>query len=117
MASLGDLSVNAVVIGTRHDSHARLAVKALEAGKHVFIEKPLCLTEEELDAIRAVYEDKAQKGLTLTVGFNCRFSACRCGEKVLRGERIPVMTYRVNAGKSPRNIDPGSCNRRRPTDR
>ncbi|MFO0768254.1 MAG: bi-domain-containing oxidoreductase [Nitrospiraceae bacterium] len=100
---LGDLSVNAVVIGTRHDSHARLAVKALEAGKHVFIEKPLCLTEEELDAIRAVYEDKAQKGLTLTVGFNRRFSphADAARKFFARRENPLVMTYRVNAGKIP----------------
>ncbi len=102
-AVLHDAAVNAVLIGTRHDSHARLVVKALEAGKHVFVEKPLCLTEQELDAIRAVYEDKAQKGLTLTVGFNRRFSphAVAARRFFERRENPLVMTYRVNAGKIP----------------
>jgi predicted dehydrogenase len=52
-----------VLIGTRHDSHAALTIKALLAGKHVFVEKPLCLTEDELKDIRSVYEKKAPDGL------------------------------------------------------
>jgi threonine dehydrogenase-like Zn-dependent dehydrogenase len=74
---LRDPAINTVVIGTRHDTHGLLVVKALEADKHVFVEKPLCLTEEELDAIRVVYQDKATKGLRLIVGFNRRFSPPR----------------------------------------
>ena len=49
--SCADPSCNTVVIATRHDSHARLVQQALSAGKHVFVEKPLCLTAEELTAI------------------------------------------------------------------
>ncbi len=48
-------SVDAVVIATRHDSHAALVVQALEAGKPVFVEKPLCLTLDELAAIEDAY--------------------------------------------------------------
>jgi threonine dehydrogenase-like Zn-dependent dehydrogenase len=56
-AVMGDADVNAVVITTRHDSHARFVLMALERGKHVFVEKPLALTLEELAAIREAYED------------------------------------------------------------
>ena len=100
---LRDPAVNAVIIGTRHDTHGRLVVNALEADKHVFVEKPLCLSEEELDAIRAVYQNKSVKGLRLHVGFNRRFSphADRARE-FFRSRRNPlVMTYRVNAGAIP----------------
>ena len=47
-AVFADPSVDAVVITTRHDSHARLVLQALESDKHVFVEKPLCLTLDEL---------------------------------------------------------------------
>jgi acetyl-CoA C-acetyltransferase len=48
--------VDAVVIATRHDSHARYVVQALERGKHVFVEKPLCLSRDELRAIETAAE-------------------------------------------------------------
>jgi predicted dehydrogenase len=100
---LRDPAVNAVIIGTRHDTHGRLVVNALEADKHVFVEKPLCLTEEELDAIRAVCQDKAAKGVRLLVGFNRRFSPhADRARAFFRSRRNPlVMTYRVNAGMIP----------------
>jgi predicted dehydrogenase/threonine dehydrogenase-like Zn-dependent dehydrogenase len=68
---LADTDVDAVLITTRHGAHAAQVIEALEAGKHVFVEKPLALTFEELDAINASYQ-KTNK--TLTVGFNRRFS-------------------------------------------
>ena len=100
---LRDPAINTVLIGTRHDTHGRLVVKALEADKHVFVEKPLCLTEEELDAIHAVYRDKAAKGLRLMVGFNRRFSphAEKAREFFAHRENPLVMWYRINAGKLP----------------
>ncbi len=66
-----DLETDAVVITTRHDSHARFVVQALEAGKHVFVEKPLSLTLNELDEIEAAYDTSR----ILMVGFNRRFCA------------------------------------------
>ncbi|MEM6769401.1 MAG: bi-domain-containing oxidoreductase [Bacteroidota bacterium] len=63
--------VDAILITTRHNAHARQVIAALEADKHVFVEKPLALTHGELDAIDAAYQ-KTDK--TLTVGFNRRFS-------------------------------------------
>ncbi len=52
---LGDEAIDLVLISTRHDSHAALTLRALEAGKNVFVEKPLALNEEELAAIEAFY--------------------------------------------------------------
>ena len=69
-ALLADPSCNTVVIATRHDSHAPLVQQALAAGKHVFVEKPLCLTAEELGAIEAAYTGEQ----LLMVGFNRRFA-------------------------------------------
>jgi predicted dehydrogenase len=66
-----DPSINTVVIATRHNSHAELAARALEAGKHVFVEKPLALNFVELDRVRAAH---AQSGRQLMVGFNRRFA-------------------------------------------
>jgi predicted dehydrogenase len=80
-----------------------MVVDALNAGKHVFVEKPLCLTEEELAQITAVYEEKAKEGLHLVVGFNRRFSPHADRVRALfkdRGNPL-VMSYRVNAGTLP----------------
>ena len=74
---LADAEVNAVVITTRHDSHARLVCDALRAGKHVFVEKPLCLTLDELQEIETVYSSfLTSRSLLplLMVGFNRRFA-------------------------------------------
>ncbi|MCU1491245.1 MAG: putative zinc-binding dehydrogenase, partial [Acidimicrobiaceae bacterium] len=68
---LADPSVDAVVIATRHHLHAEQTVQALEAGKHVFVEKPLGLNEAQLAQVLAARE---KSGKLLTVGFNRRFS-------------------------------------------
>ena len=67
---LSDPSCNTVVIATRHDSHASLVQECLSFGKHVFVEKPLCLTVDELSAIEAAYTGET----ILMVGFNRRFA-------------------------------------------
>lgn len=71
---LEDGQINAVVIATRHDSHASLVSAALRAGKHVFVEKPLCLSMEELEDIQAAYEAVSDRNVLLMVGFNRRFA-------------------------------------------
>jgi polar amino acid transport system substrate-binding protein len=100
---LGDRDINTVFIATRHDSHAAYVVKALEAGKHVFIEKPLCLTGDELEEVARHYTALAAKGspVSLMVGYNRRFSPLAEMMKKELGEGPRAMTYRVNAGSIP----------------
>lgn len=69
---LTDRATTAVFIVTRHNLHADMVVAALNAGKHVFVEKPLCLTSVQLDQIRAAVA--ANPGSMLMVGFNRRFA-------------------------------------------
>ncbi|MDT7542777.1 MAG: hypothetical protein QOE33_2681 [Acidobacteriota bacterium] len=97
-AVIDDPTVNLVVIATRHDSHAQLVRRALDAGKHVFVEKPLALNDEELDS---VIEAASRSRAKLAVGFNRRFSPhARAAREVFRDRRDPLsIIYRVNAGR------------------
>ena len=89
-------SINTVFVATRHDSHAELVGKALQEGKHVFVEKPLCLTIDELiNIIGILKESEAQ----LMVGYNRRFSPFAEKIKKMFNSGPMAMTYRVNAGK------------------
>jgi predicted dehydrogenase len=96
---LEDPDVGAVVIATRHDSHAGLVCDALVAGKHVFVEKPLALSEGDLARVQAACERAG--GLVVMVGFNRRFSPhAQRMKELLAGATEPrcfVMT--VNAGE------------------
>lgn len=67
---------NIIVISTRHNTHADLVIKSLKAGKHVFVEKPLCLKLEELVQIKKTYYEnlKSNEKKILMVGFNRRFA-------------------------------------------
>lgn len=100
-ALLADAGAHAVVISTRHDSHAEYVLRALAAGKHVFVEKPLALTLDELGRI----EEAARGAPTqlLMVGFNRRFAPQVVKVKQLLagmpGPKALVMT--VNAGAIP----------------
>ena len=100
---LNDENVDLVLIATRHDSHAALTLKALEAGKHVFVEKPLATTQAELDQIKAFYESEAAIKPVLFTGFNRRFSPYITEIKKHTGKRINplLIRYRMNAGYLP----------------
>lgn len=103
---LADPEINTVVIATRHESHARYVCEALRAGKHVFVEKPLAITRDELSEIEQTYE-KVNGGeggaLLLMVGFNRRFAPQVQKMKALLSSvhepKTLVMT--VNAGAIP----------------
>jgi predicted dehydrogenase/threonine dehydrogenase-like Zn-dependent dehydrogenase len=101
-AVLADASCNAVVIATRHDSHARLVLDALAAGKHVFVEKPLCLTLAELERIEAAYGQAAAAGPAplLMVGFNRRFAPLvqELRQQLARLTGPKAFVYTCNAG-------------------
>jgi predicted dehydrogenase len=93
-----------VVIATRHDSHAHLTLRALQAGKHVFVEKPLALTAEEIDAVAAAAASyPAEHRPLLMVGFNRRFAPHVARMKALLASvhepKCVIMT--VNAGAIP----------------
>lgn len=98
---LNDSEVNLVVVGTRHDLHAELAVQALKRNKNVFVEKPLALNDEQLVDVL----DAAQKSSgRLMVGFNRRFAPlARQAHDFFAGRDYPLsMIYRVNAGRIPK---------------
>jgi len=90
-----DEKTNTVFIATRHDSHASYVLKGLEANKNVFVEKPLCLLESELEKI---IEAQFFNNKSVMVGFNRRFSPLTTKLKKHLGNNPMTMLYRVNAG-------------------
>lgn len=115
-AVLDDPDISGVIITTRHNLHAEMALQALRAGKHVLVEKPLCLSRDELEEIRAFFrtdnpgpttnnQDSANNKLrpTLTVGYNRRFSPHVRKMKALLGEAPGPMNLvaTFNAGAVP----------------
>lgn len=100
---INDPNINTVAILTRHDSHAELAVKALKAGKHVFVEKPLAITPEQLDKIEQ--QLLITNNCLLLTGFNRRFSPLAQGLSTFFKNRTEPMHmhYRINAGYLPLN--------------
>lgn len=99
---LQDDEVDLVLITTRHDQHARLTLEALRAGKHVFVEKPLAIFQEELDDIETFFA-KNSSALSLTVGFNRRFSPHAQKMKTLLGNAPMNVIATMNAGNIPAN--------------
>jgi len=99
---LADTEIDLVLISTRHDLHAQQALAALRAGKHVFVEKPLALNEDELEAIESFYAEGEGAPLLMT-GFNRRFSpAIVRTRELLAGRTTPIVAdYRMNAGYLP----------------
>ena len=102
---LADKSVDTVVITTRHAAHASMVLEGVQAGKHVFVEKPLALTNEELDAIVAAYSAMSGTGAgqMVMVGFNRRFAPLALKMKeLLGGGETPVnIVATMNAGFIP----------------
>ena len=108
-------NINTVFIATRHDSHSEFVLKALKAGRHVFVEKPLCLTAEELSQIVDLLNrqtdisngnstrqlDDSTNHPILMVGYNRRFSPLAQMIKEAFGEGPMSMIYRINAGYIP----------------
>jgi predicted dehydrogenase len=112
-AMLANPAINSVAIVTRHDTHARFVAQALQAGKHVFVEKPLAINHAELEEVQAAYDAAHQsdpsgqigKDPQLMVGFNRRFSPqVRKMKALLQAVKEPksfIMT--MNAGAIPAN--------------
>jgi predicted dehydrogenase len=100
---INDKNINTIAILTRHDSHADLVIKALKAGKNVFVEKPLAINSVQLSAVSK--QLKANSQSLLTVGFNRRFSplAQTLSSFLLHRNEPFHAHYRVNAGYIPLN--------------
>jgi predicted dehydrogenase/threonine dehydrogenase-like Zn-dependent dehydrogenase len=93
--------VDAVVISTRHGTHAALATKALLGGRDVFLEKPAAISEDQLATLSSAVH---RSGCRLVVGFNRRFApfACKVHDAFANRKTGLVMSVRVNAGRIPR---------------
>ncbi|ACV67688.1 bi-domain-containing oxidoreductase [Desulfohalobium retbaense] len=107
-ALLSDPEINTVFVTTRHNTHYRFVMQALEAGKHVFVEKPLCMNREELDDISNAYADRGSltsnhRPPILMLGFNRRFAPLiqqmQQALGAMSGPKSMIMT--VNAGEIP----------------
>jgi predicted dehydrogenase len=98
-----DQDVDLVMITTRHNSHASLAIEALNCGKNVFVEKPLALNQEELDQVVEAYQ---KSGKTITVGFNRRFAPLAIKmKKALSTVATPMnIIATMNAGFIPSSV-------------
>lgn len=94
-----DSQIDAVIICTRHDQHGEQVLQALKAGKHVLVEKPLCLTNEELDKIGEFYNQNPN-GPVLLTGFNRRFSpaAVEIQNHFAKRTSGGIIQYVMNAG-------------------
>lgn len=93
-----DKDTAAVFIATRHDLHAGLVIAALRAGKHVFVEKPLCIRAEELESVAACIKELGDHCPLLTVGFNRRFApATKRVEEFFAGARPLSLSYRFSS--------------------
>jgi predicted dehydrogenase/threonine dehydrogenase-like Zn-dependent dehydrogenase len=105
-AVFDDPAVDAVVVATRHDSHAELVIRAIEAGKHVFVEKPLALNHQDVDRIEAAMTAARTAGHSpmVMVGFNRRFAphVVRATDALKRiGEQPRILLMTMNAGEIP----------------
>ncbi|OGS21262.1 MAG: hypothetical protein A2252_08330 [Elusimicrobia bacterium RIFOXYA2_FULL_39_19] len=95
-------NINALMILTSHSAHCSMVLKALDSGKHIFVEKPLCINENELSRIITAYEALNIKP-AFTVGYNRRFSplALKLKNFFINRQDPLIMTYRVNPGFVP----------------
>jgi predicted dehydrogenase len=97
---LNDKEIDLVMICTRHDLHGKMVLDSLKAGKHTFVEKPLCITRSELESVRTFFNTQNEKIPLLMVGFNRRFSKHVLEAKKHTDKRInPLFIhYRMNVG-------------------
>src|SRR5215471_9791324 len=100
---LDDQSIDAIFIGSRHRTHAEFTIQALNAGKHVFVEKPMVVTEEQLDGVIDAYQRANAKQPTgLMVGLNRRFAPMVTRLRAaFSSDGALQMVYRVNSGSVP----------------
>jgi predicted dehydrogenase/threonine dehydrogenase-like Zn-dependent dehydrogenase len=92
---LGDKSISLVIIGTRHDTHAQIVIDAIKAKKHIFVEKPLAIYEEELEKVKSAITQNRHARM-LAVGFNRRYSPYFVKMKeMLKSRKSPIIVNYV----------------------
>jgi predicted dehydrogenase/threonine dehydrogenase-like Zn-dependent dehydrogenase len=95
-----DLNINTIFIATRHNLHAEYVIKSIRGNKHIFVEKPLAMSERELLDVKVAYQK--MPGNHLMVGFNRRFSpAVKELKKIFVREQTKSIIIRVNSGNMP----------------
>lgn len=98
---ISDKNTNTIFILTRHDTHAKYILETLDSDKHIFTEKPLAITEKELESIKQKYLNSNQDKF-LMVGFNRRFSPyIKKLKSIFTSEQIKAINMRINAGNLP----------------
>ncbi len=98
-----DTGTSTVFIGTRHNLHAELVVAALRAGKNVFVEKPLCISEDQLELIEACINELGDRCPVLAVGFNRRYASGLQKVKEFAKSGAPInVGYRFSPGPIPK---------------
>ncbi len=100
---LKDDEIDLVLITTRHNQHAKITLEALNAGKHVFVEKPLAIFEDEFEKIVSTLPVSSKPTPSITVGFNRRFSPHTQKMKALLGDAPMNVVATMNAGFIPAN--------------
>ncbi len=100
-----DISINTVVIASRHDSHADFVIQGIKKNKNIFVEKPLALNLEELDRIQKNINKNSSYNKNIVVGFNRRFSKLSIKAKNLLAlkNQPKSIIYTVNAGAIPKD--------------
>ncbi|MGB7324040.1 MAG: Gfo/Idh/MocA family oxidoreductase, partial [Rubripirellula sp.] len=98
---LDDEKTNVVFVATRHDTHGKYVTSSIGAGKHVFVEKPVCLYADELDEITRLLVSGRDEAPQLMVGYNRRFSPHSARLKDALNDGPKTIVYRVNAGTIP----------------
>jgi predicted dehydrogenase/threonine dehydrogenase-like Zn-dependent dehydrogenase len=96
-----DPEIDAIIITTRHNTHTSLVIRALKAGKHVLVEKPLSITSDELNELNNYITLNSNKSMPiLLTGFNRRFSPFAKRMKILINQSLSpiIINYRMNAG-------------------
>ncbi len=95
-----DSDINAVIVSTRHDSHAEYVVRSIAGGKAVLVDKPLCITPKQLDDVQSAIAESSEPPVVM-VGYNRRFSPLASDLQSKLGNGPKAMLYRVNAGRIP----------------
>jgi len=99
---ISDKNIDCIIIATRHNLHAPYVIKGLKAKKHVYVEKPLALTKNELENVVKEWENA---NTVLMVGLNRRFSnsISKCKTELQKVSGPTIINYLVNAGKYPKD--------------